>query len=344
MEGIIPRPLPRAKQRLEEQLKHCADANTRNRLLIVIHLLSQQSPTHIARMLKIARSTVYRVAQRFREAGEAGLIDRREDNGERKVDDKYLAALYEVVASTPLEHGWRRPTWTREMLIDTLHRQTGVRIAAATMSQALAAIGARLGWPKPTVACPWSKARKQRRLAEIRGLVEGLPANEVALYEDELDLHLNPHIGRDWMVPGRQKPVLTPGRNEKRYLAGARDARTGELCVVEGERKTGQLFVELLRKVVQRYPDASLIHVILDNYVIHSTQQVQGSLESPEGRRIRLHFLPPYSPDDNLIERTWQDLHANVTRNHRCASMQELMCNVRHYLRQHNRLITRHAA
>jgi transposase len=34
------------------------------------------------------------------------------------------------------------------------------------------------------------------------------------------------------------------------------------------------------------------------------------------GRRLELRFLPPYRPNQNRIERTWLDLHANVTRNH----------------------------
>src|SRR5207302_10142487 len=53
--------------------------------------------------------------------------------------------------------------------------------------------------------------------------------------------------------------------------------------------------------------------------------------------RVRLHFLPPYSPDENAIERVWQDLHANVTRNHRCPDMAALMREVRYYLRKRNR-------
>ena len=36
--------------------------------------------------------------------------------------------------------------------------------------------------------------------------------------------------------------------------------------------------------------------------------------------KVVLHFLPPYCPDDNRIERVWLDLHANVTRNHRCST------------------------
>lgn len=293
--------------------------------------------TETSRCLHVSRDTVYRVAQRFNEHDESGLVDRREENGQTKVDETYLAILYEVVASSPLDHGWKRPTWTREMLVVTMKEKTGTTIHVSRMSQALAKIGARRGNPKPTVACPWSKRSKQRRLRKISTLVENLPESEVAVYEDEVDIHLNPKIGLDWMVRGQQKEVLTPGKNEKRYLAGAKDAETGELIWVEGEKKNSLLFICLLWELTQRYPHAKKIHVILDNYSIHHTEQVEKSLATKKGQRIKLHFLPPYCPDHNKIERTWQDLHANVTRNHRAESMKVLMRNVRYYLRQYNR-------
>ncbi len=54
------------------------------------------------------------------------------------------------------------------------------------------------------------------------------------------------------------------------------------------------------------------------------------------GARVVLHFLPPYCPDHNRIERVWQDLHANVTRNHRCPTMVILLQHVRAFLRAYN--------
>ena len=48
-------------------------------------------------------------------------------------------------------------------------------------------------------------------------------------YVDEVDIHWNPKIGNDWMLKGQQKHVLTPGENEKRYLAGALEHKTGRL-------------------------------------------------------------------------------------------------------------------
>lgn len=165
MEGILPRLRVRDKERLLERMRTSEEAALRTRYLIILNLDDGISPTETAHRLKISRSTVYRVAARFREVGEAGLVDRREDNGERKLDEHALATLYELVRSSPQEHGWRRPTWTREMLAETLRKTTGVRLHVSTMSKALQKIGARRGQPKPTVRCPWSKQAKNQRLA-----------------------------------------------------------------------------------------------------------------------------------------------------------------------------------
>lgn len=337
MERSVPRPSRRDKRRLLRQIRKCKDAKLKTRYQIVLNWMDSRTVADTAQALGVAESTVRRVIARFREFGEAGLVDRREDNGERKLDEAYLAILYKVVASSPEDHGWRRPTWTREMLVKTMYRETGVRINVGTMSRALQAIGARRGRPKPTARSAWSERAKRRRLRQIRQLLTELPEDEVVVYEDEVDIHLNPKIGPDWMVRGQQKKVPTPGKNVKQYLAGALNAKTGELIWVAGERKNSLLFIQLLWKLVTHYVDAKAIHVILDNYSIHSTTQVQLSLATQEGRRLKLHFLPPYCPDDNKIERVWLDLHSNVTRNHTRATIGELMKRVHNYLRRRKR-------
>ena len=336
MDGILPQLRWCDKERVLRDLQRCADARQKTWLLIIVNLIHERGGSTTAMILQVHRSTVYRVAKRFRERGLAGLRDGRAQNGSRKLTNKYLARLQDVVSASPEDHGWRRPTWTRELLVVTMFAKTRIRIHVATMSVALKRIGARRGRPKPTVRCPWSEGRKRRCLRDIRRLVESLPSNDVAVYADEVDIHLNPKIGWDWMVRGQQKRVLTPGKNVKRYLAGALDTRTAKLIWVEGERKNGDLFVRLLRKLACHYRRAKKIHVILDNYNIHSTSRVQLLLAGTEGQKIQMHFLPPYCPDDNRIERVWEDLHTNVTRNHRCSTIEELMENVRQYLVQRN--------
>jgi transposase len=167
---------------------------------------------------------------------------------------------------------------------------------------------------------------------------------EPGFYEDEVDVHLNPKVDLDWMGLGQQKEVITPGQNEKRHLAGALDMRTGLLTWVEGEHKTSYLFLDLLEKLLREYPKARQLHLFLDNYRIHKSTIVEAALRGYLAGRVQLHFLPPYCPDHNRIERIWQDLHANVTRNHTCPNMAALMKEVRYYLHKRNRRKQRHWA
>jgi transposase len=336
MDGIIPRLRFSEKEKLGQHLRQCRQADLKIRYLILINLLNDRSPTLTAQILNVSRSTVYRVVGRFRECGEWGLMDRREDNGGLKLDERYLSILYNIVRSCPEDYRWNRPTWTREMLVETMKHETGISIHVSTMSRALARIHARRGRPRPVVGCPWSKQAKTRRLNKIHHLIAHLSKGDIVVYEDEVDIDLNPKIGWDWMVRGQQKTVLTPGQNVKRYLAGTLDAATGQMVFVEGERKNSGLFISLLEKVIRVHPKAKVIHVILDNYRIHSSRMVQLAVRGFSGKVV-LHFLPPYCPNDNRIERVWEDLHANVTRNHRCSSIKVLMDQVRHWLKRRNR-------
>ena len=85
------------------------------------------------------------------------------------------------------------------------------------------------------------------------------------------------------------------------------------------------------------YARKKVIHVILDNFCIHGSRQTQRWL-AEQGERIRLHFLPPYCPDDNRIERKlWREVHANVTINHDRNDIDALCDDVVHYMMDQNR-------
>jgi len=316
--------------------KHAPCAVLRCRCKIIVGLVQGKPPTTLARGGLCSESQVYRVAQRFVEQGPAGMADQREDNGDHKINEACEWELLIAVACSPRAYGYLRTTWTQELLARVLAQRTGVAVSVTTICRLLKRHRVRWGRPKPIVGCPWKKARRLRRLRQIRQLVRNLRRHEVAVYVDEVDIHLNPKIGPDWMLCGQQKTVFTPGKNQKRYLAGALDARSGRLTWVEADRKTSDLFILLLWRLLKEYPQAKRIHVILDNYKIHHSQRTQLALASAGGR-IRLHFLPPYCPDHNRIEHVWKDLHDNVTRNHRCSNMKQLMTEVYAYLRRRNR-------
>jgi len=338
---------PRTREKLQKVARRCRDADTRVRYLVVLRAADGRSRKRIAKALGCCPSTVSRTLDRWEGYGEAGLVDRREDNGATKADESYVATVKWILAGTPQDFFHRRPTWTRALLIETAARYTGVTVSKTTMGRILAKLKARRGRAKPLAPCPWPKARKERRMALIRALVDTLPPEEACVWEsernwrlpasDEADIDLNPRIGAEWTLPGEQRTVLTPGKNVKRYFAAAVDGRTERLVWVKGHKKNSRLFIDLLRKLLKEYPDRKVVHVILDNYCVHSSRQTRTWL-AEHGGKLRLHFLPPYSPDDNRIERkVWREVHANVTTNHRCTTIDWLCEEVVWYLMKHNR-------
>jgi len=331
----------RQRQRLLRQARRADDPDLRVRYMIVIHSADGWGIDRIAEALGCSAATVSRTRRRWRDAGEAGLVDRREDNGEPKVDEAYVATVRWILQAPPSAYLHRRPTWTLPLLIETARLYAGgVTVSVTTMGRVLALLRARRGRAKPLAAsCTWSAARKNRRLAMIAALLKTLPADQACVWVDEVDVDLNPRIGFDWTLPGEQRRVPTPGKNVKRYVAGAMDAASDRVTWVRGDRKNSGLFIGLLRKLRATYADRKVIHVILDNFGIHSSRQTRAWLADPEcsGGNFRLHFLPPYCPDDNRIERcVWREMHQNVTTNHRHETIDALMDAVTSWLVRRN--------
>ena len=332
----LPKLSPAVQKQILREARHRGfDDAAMLRLLPVLAVASGLSRRQSASLFHCAASKVVRAVQRFSQGSFEALRDQRCYNGHRKLSLDYLERLYAVVELRAEQFGWQRPTWTRESLALTLAEQDFPLLAPCTVGRALRDIGARRGRPKPTVQCPWPKRLRDKVLRSLRQLEQAASDEEPVVFADEVDLHLNPKVGLDWMNQGSQRDLPTPGQNQKHYLAGALDSRSRQLWVVDGPHKTSTLFCRLLDKLLEVYPNAKTIHVILDNYGIHKSRQVQKKLAALDGR-IQLHFLPPYCPDSNRIERQWQELHANVTRNHRCTNLLTLLAYVFAYLDQRN--------
>ena len=153
-----------------------------------------------------------------------------------------------------------------------LAKQTGIAVSISTLYRVLKRLKARKGRPRPVLRCPWPAWKRQRRLREIRKLIETLPPEEIALFEDEVDIHLNSKIGPDWMLLATQKQVVTPGQNQKRYIAGAILGWGKGLLWVSGPSKRSALFIQLVDQLCAQFQAYQILHLIVDNYIIHASQ------------------------------------------------------------------------
>ncbi len=235
-----------------------------------------------------------------------------------------------VAKQTPEDFGFFRSRWSCETVAHILAFEHGIRVSVETVRRVLHRLGYVWRRPRPVVG-PVDPDHAVK-LQAVQELLRTLPADEVAVFQDEVDVHLNPKIGSAWMPRGLQAEVVTPGTNQKRHLAGSLVWRTGTLIVSPpGTRRNTELFLAHLDELRSRFRSMRRIHVICDNAPFHTSYAVRAYLEQ-WGHRIDLHFLPRYAPETNPIERVWWTLHETLTRNHRCATIDDLLCDVYHWI------------
>jgi transposase len=78
----------------------------------------------------------------------------------------------------------------------------------------------------------------------------------------------------------------------------------------------------MLEKVEAKTPTITAIYVFFDNARYHHAKILPPWLDTPE-RQIKLHFLPPYAPHRNPIERFWGVMHKWVTHNRHYATFKQ---------------------
>jgi putative transposase len=231
-----------------------------------------------------------------------------------------------LISHTPRDFGFFRSRWSCALLSLLLWEQHGLRLGPEAVRRGLQRMGFVWRRPRPVVGpCDPEHDRKIQRLQR---LLRHLPPDETAVFQDEVDVHLNPKIGSCWMPRGEQAEVITPGNNEKAHIAGSLHWRTGTLLLsAPGRQRNAALFVAHLDDLCRRLRGYRVIHVICDNARFHDCRAVRACLQRHAGR-IALHYLPKYAPETNPIERIWWHLHETITRNHRCQSLEELLDEV----------------
>jgi len=95
-------------------------------------------------------------------------------------------------------------------------------------------------------------------------------------------------------------------------INGAYDIKNHQLVFHEDVSVNAQSTIALLQKIMNRQPTGK-IFIISDNARYYHSKVVQTFLE--EHQRIKFVFLPPYSPNLNLIERLWKFFKRNITYN-----------------------------
>ncbi len=325
------------RQALREQYRKGVDPRVRLRAHMILLLAPGYSWAVITGVLCCSTRTIARWKTRMEIEGRGALLGPTIPPGLGPSVWWREAVAGWVTTVSPRDCGFLRSWWWCRVIVVLLLERYAVRVSPETVRRGLQRehlVGRR---PRP-VGGPTDPPRAAK-LQALRQLLAPLPANAIAVFQAEVAINTTPKIGALGMRRGQPGEMPTPGPNEKRYLAGALNWRTGALIVTEGWSQEGRraaLFVRQLDALRCRLLCDRKIPVLCDNARSHDGRLLPRSLRQGGHRRV-LHYRPPYAPDANPIERVWWHRHEEITRCHRCQSLEELLDVVFAWLQQRAR-------
>ncbi|WP_438760554.1 IS630 family transposase [Enterococcus sp. AZ194] len=168
----------------------------------------------------------------------------------------------------------------------------------------------------------WSNWNLKKKL--VNGEIEHL------LFEDESTIRDYQALQATWFPIGQQKKIKTYGKHYSVKLTGILNYETGAVYVEESDTFDAKVFQGFLENVLKLYP-TGIIVMVLDNSRVHHAKILQDFLR--RNVRLRLLFLPPYSPNLNAIEELWKWLKETCVNNVFFSKYYQIKIAVRAFVR-----------
>lgn len=157
--------------------------------------------------------------------------------------------------------------------------------------------------PEPSKYDPIKQAEFKKMYEELE---KNVTAKEVILFADATHPQHNTQPSKVWVEKGKDKEIKTNTGRSRININAVLNPHKQEVIAREEKTVNAEAVIELFKEVEKYYPDKETIYVIADNARYNRNKQVFKYLEDS---RIKLIFLPPYSPNLNLIERLWKLLY-----------------------------------
>ena len=274
--------------------RQARDIRAAYRLNAVILLGQGRTVPDVADALLFDPETVRQYFKKYREGGVERLLRMSYVGSEALLD---AARLSELDA-----HLRERLHPTAESVARWVEERWGVRYTASGMTAVLRRLGYSYKKAKP-VPGKADAARQEAFVEEYRKLKENSEEGDPILFADATHPLHNPVIGCGWIKRGQEYPIKSNTGRQRLNVNGAIDIATMSAQIRFDDTVDAASCIALFEQIERAYPNAKRITVICDNARYYRSKAVAAYLENS---RIRLHFLPPYSPNLNLIERFWK--------------------------------------
>ena len=269
-----------------------------------VYLLSRgKSAQEIAEALMLDIGTIGNYRKRYESDGIRGLLT---DNYLGSEPMLSCAALEELSAHLEIE-----TYLTVEVIVEYVNQRYNVAYSISGMRQLLHRLN--FVYKKAKTIPGKANAELQRAyLVFIEETLKNKGEHDAHYYLDGVHPQHNTQLAYGWIKKGQDKVVKSNSGRQRLNINGALNADTLEIIIRTDDTINTQSTVKLFETLEQKHPDANSIFITLDNAKYYKNSLINEYLKTS---KIKLLFMPPYSPNLNLIERLWKFMRKTILYN-----------------------------
>lgn len=268
----------------------------------------------VADIMGVGRSTVLEWWEKYRRGGLAELSTKFASGRPTALSDRQMLELRAlVIGIDPRQLSFGLALWTRDMIRELIWQRFRVKVSKVTVGRILKKLGMT---PQRPLYRAWQqnleKVRewKEKTYPQIRE--EAARCGGLIFFADEAGVRTDFHSGTTW-APAGQTPVVTATGERKSITMVSAVSPRGELRfrLHEGSFRASD-FIEFCKQLM--HDVEGMIFLIVDRGPVHTAGETKEFVEKTQGR-LRLFFLPSYSPELNPDEWVWKNVkHDGIGR------------------------------
>ena len=288
---------------LKQAHRACKDKRAADRIKTLYSLGMGFSVEDVVKILMLDEETLRNYVKRYQIGGINALITEHYKGSFSKLSARQLQELD--------AHLERNTYLTVEAVIAHVHDKYDVLYSVSGMTDLLHRL--KFTYKKSKlVPAKADKEKQEQFLKELAALRKNKVTTDPILYMDGVHPQHNTMLAYGWIKKGQDNIIKSNTGRQRININGALDADTLAVITREDESINAISTIALLKQVEVAYPSAVVIYVICDNARYYRSKLVGQFLAIS---RVKLLFLPSYSPNLNLIERLWKFMKKQVLYN-----------------------------
>jgi transposase len=255
--------------------------------------------------LGIDISTVYRYWHVYKRGGLDSLVENRHKGYWGMLSSQQLSLLRTELKLHVYTDSKSVAIW--------IQRQFGITYTPEGVVDLLNRIGFTYKKTKE-LPCECDAGKQEVFVSELSDILNKLKEKDIVYYADGVHPTHNSRSTYGWIEKGKEFEQPTVSGRDRVNVNGLINARdVTDVIALECKSINAQSTKELYQQSLDRHPQAERIYIISDNARYYRNRELAQWVETTKITQV---FLPPYSPNLNLIERLWRFLRKKVINTH----------------------------